>query len=94
MGILIMTVIPRINAVWEDVAYALRYEIHTVESIRSKHKNDPKNCCRELFKDWLTTNNGAAPKTWSTLLDKLKNVGDLVAARETIRKELVEMYTL
>ena len=39
---------------------------------------------RELFKDWLTTNNGAAagPKIWSTLLEKLKSIVDLAAARE------------
>ena len=93
MGDLISIVVPRINADWEDVAFALRYEIPAVKFIRSKHNNDPKKCCKELLMDWLTTNNGIGPKVWSTLLDKLKNVGELTAAREEIRKELIEMYT-
>lgn len=94
MGILNMTVVPKIKAVWDDVAYALRYEIYTVDSIRSKYNSDPTKCCKELFRDWLTTNNGAGPKTWFTLLEKLKNVVDFAAAREVIMKELTEMYTL
>ena len=94
MGILNMIVVPRINAEWEDVAFALHYEIHTVKSIRNKHNNDPIKCCKELFKDWLTSNNGTRPKIWFTLLDKLNKVGDLAAAREVIMKELFEMYTV
>ena len=94
MAILNTIVVPRINAEWEDVAYALRYDIPTVESIRYKHNYNPKRCCKELLEDWLKTNNGVGPKTWSTLLDKLKNIGELAAAREMIMKELVEKYTV
>ena len=87
-----MIVVPRISADWEDVAYALRYEIPAVKFIKSKHNNDPKKCCKELLIDWLTTNNGVRPKIWSTLLDKLKKIGELDAAREKIREELIEMH--
>ena len=93
MDDLISIVVPRINADWEDVAFALRYKIPAVKFIRSKHNNDPKKCCKELLTDWLTTNNGVGPKVWSTLLDKLKKVGELTAVREEIRKELIEMHT-
>ena len=94
MGVLNEIVVPKINAYWEDVAYALRYQIATVESIKSKNYQDPQRCCKELFRDWLTTNNGATagPKIWLTLLDKLRNVRELAAAREDIEKELVKMY--
>ena len=85
-------VVPRISADWEDVAFALRYEIPAVKLIKSKHNNDPKKCCKELFMDWLTTDNGVGPKVWSTLLDKLKKVGDLTAVRKKIKKELIELY--
>ena len=37
---------------------------------------------------FLSTN-----KIWSTLIDKLKKVGELAAAREEIIEELVDMYT-
>ena len=92
MGDLNKIVVPKINAYWEDVAYALCFKIHTVEFITSKHYGDPKKCCKELLKNWLSTSNGVRPKNWSTLLSKLKDVEELVAAREEIMKELIKMY--
>ena len=61
-----------------------------VDKIRQKHKDDPRKCCRELFIDWLSTNNGARPKIWSILLHKLKKVEELTAAREEIMEELIK----
>ena len=74
-------VIPKIMNQWEYIAEALRYELATIESIKEKEGRDPKKCCREFFKDWLMTNNGAkaGPKVWSTLLDTLKQVDDISA---------------
>ena len=92
MGDLLGIVVPRISSYWEDVAYALYYDIAIIQSIKSKHNNDPKRCCRELFKDWLLTNNGAGPKTWSTLLNKIKYVEELEAATEVIMKQLFELH--
>ena len=74
--------VPKICAEWEDVAYALRYEIPIVKFIQSKHNDDPKKCCKELLIDWLRTSNGTGPKIWLTLLDKLKKVDELTVARE------------
>lgn len=87
MGDLIKFVIPRIKAHWEDVAYvALGYDIQRVEAI--KQKNDVKGCCRELFKDWLTTEHGIKPKTWSTLLSQLREVEELTQATDKIKEEM------
>ena len=61
-------VIPKIEAHWEGVAYALRFGISTIDSINKKHKGDPKMCCQELLKSWLTTSHGV--KNLSTLLEK------------------------
>ena len=83
-------VIPRIQAEWEDVAYALCYKITEVQDIRAKYKNS-KKCCQILFEDWLSTDHGASPKTWSTLLDKLSKVKDLIAARNEIMNELEKL---
>ena len=80
-------VIPEIKAEWEDVAYALGYKIVTVQAIKAEHK-ELKKCCRELFIDWLSTNHGVSPKTWSTLLEKLKEVEDLSAATDDIINKL------
>ena len=91
MGDINKIVIPKIQAEWEDVAYALRYKIPTVNAIKVKCNDNPKRCCKELFKDWLSTNHGASPKTWSTLLDKLKEVEYLAAARDEIMEELKKL---
>ena len=73
------TVIPKIMNEWEYIAEALRYDLATIKAIKEREREDPKKCCRELFKDWLMTNNGAeaGPKVWSTLLDALKQVDEI-----------------
>ena len=83
-------VVPKVSAQWEDIAYALDYEIPTVDRINKKHNADPTLCCKELFKDWLVTNNGVKPKIWKTLLDKLKELKQLNAVTEEITKELIQ----
>jgi len=80
-------VIPWIQAEWKAVAYALNYEISTVKAIKANNDNS-KKCCQELFEDWLSTDHGVGPKTWSTLLEKLKDVEDLAAATNEIKNEL------
>ena len=66
-------VIPKIEA--------LRYELPTIQAIKEKEGKDQKQCCREFFKDWLMTNNGAkaGPKVWSTLLNTLKEIDEIAA---------------
>ena len=53
MAALLNVAIPLIKAEWEDVAYFIRYGIHTVDVIGEKFKDDPHKCCRELLKEWL-----------------------------------------
>ena len=76
---LMKIVIPYIMNEWEYVAEALRYDLATIRAIKKIGHGDPKECCREFFKDWLTTNNGAkaGPKVWSTLFDTFKEVDDI-----------------
>ena len=72
-------VIPKIMNEWEYIAEAFRYDLVMIKAIKEKEGNNPKQCCRELFKDWLMTNNGAkvGPKVWSTLLCVLKDVTEI-----------------
>ena len=72
-------VIPRIMDKWEYVAEAFRYNLATIEVIKASGCGDVRRSCREFFKNWLTTNNGAnvGPKVWSTLLDTLKKVTEI-----------------
>ena len=74
-------VISKIMNEWEYIAEALQYDLATIKAIKDKQHEDPKKCCREFFRDWLMTNNGAkaGPKVWSTLLDALKQVNEISA---------------
>ena len=72
-------VIPKITNEWEYVAEAFQYDLATIETIKERGHGDAKQCCQELFKDWLTTEHGAkvGPKIWLTLLDTLKKVHEI-----------------
>ena len=90
MGNINKIVVPRIQAEWEDVAYALSYEISTVNGIKAGSE-DPKKNCKKLFIDWLSTDHGVAPKTWSTLIEKLKEIEELATATTEIVNELEKL---
>ena len=72
-------VIPKIMNKWEYVAEAFRYDLAIIEAIEEKGRGNAKKCCREFFKDWLTTDHGVkvGPKVWSTLLDTLKEIDEI-----------------
>ena len=72
-------VIPQVMNEWEYIAEALRYDLSIISAIKSKENENPKKCCREFLKDWLTTKNGAKAglKIWSTLLDALKEIDEI-----------------
>ena len=91
MGDLNEIVVPRIQAEWEDVAYALRYEIHMVRAVQERYREDPRKCCRGLLEDWLTTKNGTSPKTWNTLLGVLRKVNELTSVTHEIEEELSKL---
>ena len=73
-------VIPRIAFMWKTVADFLDYEINTIEAIAEKYRGDPYNCCDGLFRDWISTDRGVTPKTWTTLMTRLKEIGQLAMA--------------
>ena len=87
-------VIPKIMNEWEYIAEALRYDLATIATIKQMGRENLKQCCREFFKDWLTTKNGAkaGPKVWSTLLDTLKKVDEISC--ETIEDIITQVKQL
>ena len=88
---LIKIVIPKVSSEWDNIAYALWYDVQTVKLIKNNNSGDIKKCCKELFIDWLSTSNGAKPKIWKTLLGRLIEVEDLVSATEEIIEKLIQM---
>jgi len=86
------TVFPKIAAEWRRVADFLDYDISTIKLLAETGKGDPMKCCSELFSDWLTTDNGLAPKTWSTLIETVKEIDQLSEVSEHIEKSLKCQY--
>ena len=79
-------VIPEVKPHWDDLAYAMEYKIAEVKAINTNGR-DVGERCTKLFEDWLTTPHGCTPKTWGTLIARIRNVDDLFAAAERITKK-------
>ena len=92
---LMKIVIPRIMIQWEYVAEALYYDLAVIADINKKKGSEgSKQCCREFFKDWLTSKNGAnaGPKVWLTLINALKEVDEIsIDIIEDIVKEVIQL---
>ena len=84
MKLLHKIVIPRIAASWETVADYLEYEPEYKQLIRKNKNNNPQECCVELLEDWLRSDRGVFPKSWTVLINTLKDIKDLTASTEKI----------
>ena len=84
MHLLNKIVIPKIKAMWKDVAYSMGRSVYDVDAIQEE-SHDLKQCCQKLFSDWLKTSHHP---TWGILLKRIKEVDDLTAAAEEIEIEL------
>ena len=91
---LVKFVIPRIAHKWRTVADFLDYDINTIEVIAKKHRDDCEECCDGLLRDWLSTDHGAAPKTWKTLIITLKEIDQLRTAVSEIEGDLNKLFML
>ena len=84
-------VMPRIAADWRIVAINLEFDQPTIRIIQQRGgSNDPENCCLEMLSEWLTTDKGIGPKTWTTLLSSLKLIKKLTNICSEIERELAE----
>ena len=66
----------------------MEYTIAQVEAIKQDGK-DVGDRCSKLFEDWLKTPHGCTPKTWGTLIKRIKDVDELYAAADQIQKEIL-----
>ena len=82
-------VAPKMMAEWESLAYCMRYTPADVAAFK-KDTKDLKECCKNLYTNWLTTDHGPKPKTYQTLLKHIKKINNLAAASEAIEKDLIE----
>ena len=88
MRLLHEIVIPRIAADWSMVADYLEYELEYKRLIRENCRDNAQRCCVELLEDWLTSNRGVSPKSWSKLIEVLREIKSLKATTEKIVEDL------
>ena len=81
-------VIPKIAARWKDVADFLEYDLNTIDIIEDQCRGDCEKCSDKLFRNWLSTDHGVGPKTWNTLLMRLRRIQFLAVATLDIEREL------
>ena len=86
---LIEIVIPKIKAEWETLAYCMRYQPSDVKGFSGDSRN-LKQCCKELFTNWIETDHGPKPKTYQTLLNHIEKIKELAAASKAIKEELIQ----
>ena len=70
------------------VAIYLGYEVEYKQLIKERCHHDPERCCLDLLEDWLSSNRGVSPKSWSRLIETLKEIKSLTAATENIIEDL------
>ena len=83
-------VIPNVSYCWKEVADFLEYPIPKKREIDERQHGDPTKCCVELLEDWLSTDNGVKPKTWSKLLAVLNEISELRNVCLSIKEQLLK----
>ena len=81
-------VIPNVAAEWKIIAYYLEFTLPLIKIIEEQCRKDPVKCCTELFEQWLSSDYGVGPKTWSTLIKALKEIDQLSTVTKEIEQKL------
>ena len=90
MRLLHEIVVPRIAAKWDVVAIYLGYEVEYKQLIEKKCNHEPEGCCVKLLEDWLSSDRGVTPKSWSKLIEVLGEIKYLKGTTEKIVGDLAE----
>ena len=77
--------VPMVSFKWKTVAEFLEIETDIIEE---KLGGDPVGCCEEVFREWLNSDHGVQPKTWSTLITTLREIKQLAVVCKRIELEL------
>ena len=81
-------VIPKVAVEWKTVADYLEFKLSSIKIIEELCRNDPVKCCTELFRQWLSSDDGVGPKAWSTLMKTLKEIAHLSTVTQEIEEQL------
>ena len=77
MRLLYKIVIPKISAHWDVVLANLEYDLAFKQELDRKYRGNPRECCTALLEDWISSNRGISPKTFTKLLEVLCTINDI-----------------
>ena len=77
MRILHKIIIPKISAHWDVVLANLEYDLAFKQELDRKYRGNPRECCTALLEDWISSNRGISPKTFTKLLEVLCTINDI-----------------
>ena len=77
MRLLYKLVIPKISAHWDVVLANLEYELAFKQELDRKYRGNPRECCTALLEDWISSNRGVIPKTFTKLLEVLCTINEI-----------------
>ena len=77
MRLLYKLVIPKISAHWDVVLANLQYELAFKQELDRKYRGNPRECCTALLEDWISSNRGVIPKTFTKLLEVLCSINEI-----------------
>ena len=90
MRLLHEIVVPRIATEWSIMADYLEYDLEDKKLIRENCNNIPEKCCVHLLEDWLSSDKGVTPKSWSRLIKALKEIKSLAETTDKIIQDLAK----
>ena len=82
-------VVPKIFTQWKEVARSLCYSQEEIEKMdEDSLKEYPMQCCEDLFRDWLCSDDSVNPHSWEVLINSLKQVQQLMKSAKQIEKDV------
>lgn len=77
MRLLYKLVIPKISAHWDVVLANLKYGLEFKQELDRRFNGNPQQCCTALLENWISSNRGVSPKTYTKLLEALCAINDI-----------------
>ena len=76
-------IIKRMAPFWRDLGSLMDFDRGGTElaTIDSRHRGDPKECCRAVFQHWVN-GNGVKPHSWRKLIELINDCDQEVLAQE------------
>ncbi len=59
---------------WHEAGELLGLTAANLECIYAKHHGEPRECCRDVLKDWVRSDSSDYPATWGGLLSLLDDL--------------------